>query len=89
MENQLIKERLARDTYLEAKHIVLDNKKKIRVREFFGKIIRVRDGIGEDIITADEIVNSLDRLIMDEERHARLVEDSIATLTMYLKRMSR
>jgi len=89
MENQLIKERLARDTYLEAKKVVLNNKKKVRVREFFGKIIRVRDGIGEDIMTADEIVNSLDRLIMDEERHARLVEDSIATLTMYLKRMSR
>jgi len=91
MENQLNKERLVRDTYREAKHIVLNDKqqKKVRAREFFGKIIRIRDGIGEDIITADEIIYSLDRLIIDEERHARSVEDSIATLNMYLKKMSR
>ena len=88
MEAQLTKEIVARDTYRQAKSIVLNNKKKVRVREFFGKIIRVRDGIGEDIITADEILNILDRLIADEERHARLVKDSMATLTMYLKRMS-
>jgi len=87
MEAQYNKEILARDTYREAKKIVLDNKKKVRTRELFGKIIRVKDGVGEDIITADEIVNTLDRLILDEERHARLVKDSMATINMYLKRM--
>ena len=86
MEQQLTKERFARDTYKEAKNIVLNNKKRVRARKFFGKVIRVRDGVGEDILTADEIVSGLDRLIMDEERHARLVEDSIATLNMHLKR---
>jgi len=88
MEAQLTKEIFARDTYRQVKHIALNNKKKVRVREFFGKIIRVRDGIGEDIITVDEIVNSMDTLIADEERHARIVKDSMTTLTMYLNRMS-
>jgi len=86
MENQLDKEKFAIATYTEARKIVLNYKKKVRVRNIFGKIIRVRDGIGEDLLTADEIVNSLNILIADEVRHARLVEDSIATLNMYLRK---
>jgi len=89
MEAQLEKERLARDTYLEAKKIARESQKKIRARSFYGKIITVRSGVGEDVLTTNEIVSSLDRLIMDEERHARIVEDSMATLNMYLKRIPR
>ncbi|MFC1953572.1 hypothetical protein ACFLWR_05540 [Chloroflexota bacterium] len=87
MEAQLYKERRVQDIYKEAKKFTLENQKKIRARKFFGKIITVRAGVGEDVLTTNEIVNTLDRLIMDEGKHARLIENSMATLNMYLKRM--
>ncbi len=86
LEKQLEKENLVRDIYREAKKVAMNNKTTIRGREFFGKTFRVRSGIDEDVITADEIINTLDRVIMDEERHARIVKDSIATLNMLMKK---
>lgn len=86
LEKQLEKENLARDTYREAKKVVMNNKTTVRGREFFGKFVRIRSGVDEDVVPADELINTLDRLILDEQRHARIVIDSIATLRMLLKK---
>lgn len=86
LEKQLEKENLARDIYRDAKKVVMNNRTTIRGREFFGRTFRVKSGIDEDVITADEIIYTLDHLIMDEERHARIVKDSIATLNMLMKK---
>ena len=86
LERQLGKEKLVRDIYRDAKRIAMNSKTKVKGREFFGKFLRVKDAIPEDVITADEIISTFDRLILDEERHARIVEDSIATLNALMKR---
>jgi len=86
LEKQLAKESFARNSYQEAKKVAMNNKTTIRGREFFGRTFRVRSGIGEDVVTADEIINTIDRLRMDEERHARLVKDSIATISFLMKK---
>lgn len=86
LEKQLGKERAVRDMYRDAQRIAANNKAKVRGKEFFGKYVRIRESIPEDVVTADEIINTLDRIIRDEERHARVVEDSIATLKMLMKR---
>lgn len=73
---QLEKEREAFNTYTQAKQIALHNKKRVKVGGFFNSLL------GKDIssiVQLDYIVNELDRLIADEERHARLAEDIIAT----------
>lgn len=87
LEEQLEKERLARDLYLEAKGIAMKNKTRAKGREFFDKFTRKMKGeLEEDIVSADEIISTLDRLILDEEHHATVVEDSIATLKMFMEK---
>ena len=80
------KEYYARDSYRELKKAVLNNKRILRGREFFGRTFHIKAGFGEEVVTADEIVSTLDRLIMDEERHARLAKDCLATFIALKKK---
>jgi len=86
LEKQLEKEIYARDNYREAKKVALNNKHLVKGREFFGRTFRVRSGVSEDLVSVDEITAVFDRLIMDEERHARVVTDSLATFKALKKR---
>jgi len=79
LTHQVEKEKMAVKTYQDARRIALNNKTKVKGRDFFGKLIRVRDSVAEDVITADEVISILDRIILDEERHVRIAEDSVAT----------
>jgi len=86
LEKQLDKEKLALETYRNAMKIAQKNQKKVKVGGFFHSFNK-KDDISEDgILTADEIINVLSRIIMEEERHIRLVKDSIATLDMHMSR---
>ena len=65
----------------------MKNKTRAKGREFFDKFTRKMKGeLEEDIVSADEIISTLDRLILDEEHHATVVEDSIATLKMFMEK---
>ncbi len=83
---QLKREKAVLSMFEDAKSMVLANKAKVRVREFFGKVIRVRGGLSEDIVTVDDVIGVLDREMWDEKKHIRLVEDSIATFRALIKR---
>ena len=86
LEKQLEKEKNVHKIFADAKKVTMDNKVQADGREFFGKFIKMTDGISEDVITADEIINTLDRLITDEQYHIRIVENSIATLKALVKK---
>ncbi|MFC1900992.1 hypothetical protein ACFLYN_05305 [Chloroflexota bacterium] len=73
---QLDKEREALATYTQAKEIALNNKKNIKIGGFMDRLL------GKDLSTViplSQVVNDLNMLISDEDRHARLAEDIIAT----------
>ena len=89
LSKQLEKEKFALETYKEAKNIALRNQKKVKVSEFFGKFLHIKDTEKEEIITADEVINTLDYLITDETNHIRVVEDSIATLNMLMSKRDK
>ena len=89
LKKQLGKEKFALETYKEAKNIALKNQQKVKVRGFFGKLLRIKDTEEGEIITTDEVINTLDRLISDETNHARVVEDSIATLNMLMSKRDK
>ncbi|MFC1921269.1 hypothetical protein ACFLYQ_06070 [Chloroflexota bacterium] len=75
---QLAKEREACNLYTESRQIALNNKTSVKVGGFINNLLG--KGITElDILPLDIIVNDLDRLISEEERHARIAEDIIAT----------
>ena len=78
LEKQLEKEKAARDLYVEAKKITMANKITVKVGGVFN-IFRTKDISEKDIVSCEQIIKDLDRLIWDEERHIRVVEDSVAT----------
>ena len=81
---QLKKEEAALSFYKEARLVASRNKETVKGQDFFGRLIRMRNELAEDIVTADEIFGLLDRVIIDENQHIRLVKDSIATLSMLM-----
>jgi len=78
LEKQLEKEKTARDLYTEAKKIAMANKITVKLGGVFN-IFRTKDILEKDIVPFEQIINDLDRLVSDEERHIRVAEDSIAT----------
>jgi len=84
-ERQLEKEKVVREIYLEAKRIAMKNKTGANGREFFDKFTRkIKGEIEEDIVIADELISTLDRIALDEKHHTEVLEDSIATLKMLM-----
>ena len=78
LEGQLEKEKIVRDLYTEARKIAIANKTTVKVGGVFN-LFRAKDISEEDIIPFEQIISNLDRLILDEMRHIKIVEDSIAT----------
>jgi len=87
LEKQLEKEKAARDLYVEAKKITMANKITVKVGGVFN-IFRTKDISEKDIVPCEQIIKDLDRLIWDEERHIRVVEDSVATFKALASRRS-
>ena len=78
LERQLEKEKIVRDLYTEARKIAIANKTTVKVGGVFN-LFRTKDISERDIIPFEQIIRNLDRLILDETRHIRIVEDSMAT----------
>jgi len=78
LDSQLEREKAARDIYQEARKIAVANKIAAKPGGFFSRL-RGIDISEHNIVLFDKLINDLDRLISDEERHMRIVEDSIAT----------
>jgi len=78
LDKQLGKEKAARDLYKEAKKIAINNKITVKVGGFFN-VLRGKDISAQNITPFEQIINDLDCLILDEERHITVVENSIAT----------
>jgi hypothetical protein len=84
LEIQLEKENFALQMYNEAKNVALENKTSVRGREAFGKLVRTRSGLDEEIIAVNDVISVLNRLANDEERHVRIITDCIASLNMVI-----
>jgi len=85
---QLAKEKAVRDIYQEAKKIAANNKTTVKSGGFFTRL-RVKDMLEKNFVSFENITRDLDRLIWDEERHARIVEDSIATFKSLLSKRGK
>ena len=81
---QLEKETEVLSLYKEARLVATKNKKVVKTDDFFGKLIIMVKGLPVDVINVDDIITMLDRVIIDEGRHIRLVKDSLATLNMLM-----
>ncbi|MFC1953140.1 hypothetical protein ACFLWR_03310 [Chloroflexota bacterium] len=78
LEKQLLKEKTAHDLYSEAREVAKANKNTIKVGGIINKLKGI-DISDLNIVYYDRIIGGLERLILDEERHIRVVEDSLAT----------
>ncbi|MBA7633215.1 hypothetical protein ES703_40777 [subsurface metagenome] len=83
---QLEKEHKVLSLYKEASLVATKNKKVVKTEDFFGKLIIMVKGLPVDVINVDDIITMLDRVIIDEGRHIRLVKDSLATLNMLMNK---
>jgi bacterioferritin (cytochrome b1) len=86
LDHQLKKEKLALSLCQEAKREAEKNKVKVQVRDFFGRLIRMEDELPYDVVNASDVISTLDRIIIDEQRHIKLVHNSIATLNMLMNK---
>ena len=80
---QLEKEKAALLLYKEARRVAEKNKFTVQVRDFLGRLIRMEDELPIDVVNVNDIFGTLDRIIIDEQHHIKLVHDSIATLNMH------
>ena len=83
---QLDKEKLALLLFQQAKHLAEQNRVKVKVKDFFGRLIRMQDELPVDVVNINDVISVLDHIIIDEKKHIRLVEDSIATLNMLMNK---
>ena len=88
LDMQLGKEKAARDLYTEAKKIAIANKITVKVGGGFS-LFRRTDISEKDVVPFEQIISDLDRLIVDEERHIKIVEDSIATFKTLMSRRGK
>ena len=72
--------------YQQAELIAIQNKAKVQVKDFLGRLIRMEDKLPMDIVNLDDVMSTLDRIIIDEKKHVKLVEDSMATLKMLMNK---
>jgi len=86
LTHQLGKEKEALSLYQEAKRVVERNKVKVKVRDFFGRLIRMKDELPLDVVNTSDVISTLERIIIDETHHIRLIHDSIATLHMLMNK---
>jgi len=87
LERQLEKEKAARDLYKEAKKIAMNSKTTIKVGGFFQRLKGIE--VSElNIMPYEQLINDLDRLIFDEERHIKMAQDSIVTFKALTSRRS-
>ncbi len=77
---QLDKENWAVSWYKEAKKVAEQN--KVKVRGFLGKPLVISNELPEDFVNVNDIISLLERHILDEERHQRLVRGLIDKLSM-------
>ena len=77
---QLDKENWAVSWYKEAKKVAEQN--KVKVRGFIGRPVVSSDELPEDFVNVNDIISMLERQILDEERHQRLVRGLIDKLSM-------
>ena len=89
LAQQLEKEKLALSMYQQAELIAIQNKAKVQVKDFLGRLIRMEDELPMDIVNLDDVMSTLDRIIIDEKKHVKLVEDSMATLKMLMNKWVR
>ena len=85
LESQYEKEKSAHYLYNEARKVANANKTTIKTGGIFNKF-RLREIQESEIIPLDFIISRLDRLITDENRHMRIVVDSIATVKSLLRK---
>jgi len=78
LDQQLEKEEWVVSWYKEAKQVAEQN--KVKVRGFLGRPVGGSDKLPEDFVNVNDIISMLDRHILDELRHQRLVKDSIDKL---------
>lgn len=86
LKEQLSREKAARLLYLEAKHVIERNTEKVTVRDLFGRFVKMEDSLPIDVVDIIDILDHVERLIIDERDHIKIVEDSIATLEMLMNK---
>ncbi len=85
LETQLKNEKAARAFYIEARKIAAVNKVTRKSGGFFSAFTQ-RNIPEENIVQYDLLIRDIDRLILDEERHIRIVEDSLVTIKSLLSK---
>jgi len=48
--------------------------------------VRMEDELPLDVVNINDVISILDRIIIDEQHHIKLVHDSIATLNMLMNK---
>jgi len=86
LNQQLEKEKEIVSFYKTVKEVVRQNRVKRKIESRLEKFFKQYGEFHERFIDADDIIGSLDRHIAQEERHARLVEDSIHTFKMLMNK---
>jgi len=86
LAQQLDKEKLVLSLFQQAKHLAEQNRVKVKVKDFFGRLIRMEAELPIDVVNINDVISILNRIIIDEKKHIRLVEDSIATLNMLMNK---
>lgn len=81
---QLEKEKMALEFFKEAIRLVRRNMVKTKVIDSFGKFIRTnKNGRDEEVVEAGEVINSLERMAIDENNHIKKVHDMLATVVYF------
>ena len=86
LAQQLEKEKKALELYKHAKLVATKSTRKIKAQDFFGRLIRLEQELPQGVVEVDEIIRLLDREIIDESNHIRMVKNSIATLDMLMSK---
>lgn len=81
---QLEKENWAISWYKETKRVAERN--KVKVGGLLGRLAGSADELPEDVVNVNDIISLCERHIIDEERHIRLVKDSIDTLSRLMNK---
>ena len=86
LNQQLEKEKEIVSLYKTVKEVVRQNRVKRKIESRLARFFKEYGEFPERFIDADDIIKSLDRHIAQEERHARLVGDSIHTFKMLMNK---
>ena len=86
LNKQLEKEKVVRDMYKEIAEIAKRNKTKVKVGGFLGGFFQGSTETREELLSADEVINTVERIMAQEENHVRIVEDLIGALNALVKK---